>query len=142
MAKTSNKIDVIDKLLHACYTANKNNLFIMSLYHQYEERGFLTKKQLQGLLDFAAKHTTVPVALQATVQALVNKMPERNKKETTTFNPTPKALQDYGVLINEILQKHPTHKAILELQTIWKNKQQLSVTQKNNLLKLHKLLLS
>ena len=35
--KTSKDPDIIDKVLEACYKANPDALFIMSLMHQYEK---------------------------------------------------------------------------------------------------------
>ena len=42
------KLDIIDKILEACYKHNPDALFVMSLMHQYEDRGSLSKKQLEG----------------------------------------------------------------------------------------------
>jgi len=55
MIKKKQGIDIIDKILDACYKHNPDALFIMSLMHQYEERGGLSKKQLEGLLLKAKK---------------------------------------------------------------------------------------
>lgn len=42
-------LDFVEKILTACYNSNKDDLLVMSLMHQYEDRVFLTKGQLQGL---------------------------------------------------------------------------------------------
>ena len=42
------KLDIIDRVLEICYKHNPDALFVMSLMHQYEERGSLSKKQLQS----------------------------------------------------------------------------------------------
>jgi hypothetical protein len=66
--------DVIDKILDACYQANKNALFTMSLMHQYEDRGFLTKGQLEGLYNKASSIEDMPVAWLATLEATIAKI--------------------------------------------------------------------
>ena len=49
MIKRKPGIDIIDKILDTCYKHNPDALFIMSLMHQYKERGNLSKKQMEGL---------------------------------------------------------------------------------------------
>ncbi len=73
MLSKNKKIDVIDKLLSLCYAHNKDALFIMSLMHQYEERGSLSKKQLEGLLLKAQKIKEIPAHQIAAVEAIVLK---------------------------------------------------------------------
>ena len=85
MERSKGDIDFVDKILNACYTNNKYDLFTMSLMHQYEERGFLTKKQLQGLYYKAEKITDLPAGLLATLQANITKLPTREKKRQTNY---------------------------------------------------------
>ncbi len=75
------EIDVIDKILEACYKSAQFPLFIMSLMHQYEERGSLSKKQLQGLYYKAEKVEDIPANWLATLEAVIAKMPNRYKSE-------------------------------------------------------------
>ena len=62
------KLDIIDKVLEACYKYNPDALFVMSLMHQYEERGSLSKKQLEGLLAKAGKVPDMPANWLATLE--------------------------------------------------------------------------
>ena len=79
MIKKKPGIDIIDKILDACYKHNPDALFIMSLMHQYEERGSLSKKQLEGLYLKAAKVTDLPPSWLATLEAEILKRPTRDK---------------------------------------------------------------
>lgn len=39
--KTNNtNLDFVEKILAACYNSNKDDLFVMSLIHQFEDRDF------------------------------------------------------------------------------------------------------
>lgn len=77
MSSSKQKLDIIDKILDACYRYNPDALFVMSLMHQYEERGSLSKKQLEGLYQKALKVPDMPVNWLATLQATINKMHTR-----------------------------------------------------------------
>jgi hypothetical protein len=68
------KLDIIDKVLSACYAHNKDALFVMSLMHQYEERGSLSKKQLEGLFLKAQKVPEMPPNWLATLEATILKI--------------------------------------------------------------------
>jgi hypothetical protein len=74
------KLDIIDRVLEICYKHNPDALFVMSLMHQYEERGSLSKKQLQGLLAKASKVPDMPANLLATLEATITEcIPERKR---------------------------------------------------------------
>lgn len=76
MAQTK-KVDIIDKILEACYKANPDALFVQSLMHRYEEMGSLSKKQLQGLYQKAQKLEDIPEGWLGTLEAIIKKMPTR-----------------------------------------------------------------
>ncbi|WP_298299662.1 hypothetical protein [Hydrotalea sp.] len=145
MAKASNKklVDVIDKVLDACYQYNPDALFILSLMHQYEERGSLSKKQLQGLLQKAGSIPDMPANWLGTLKAIILKMPDRHRiaKETTIYPITPNNTgADYLKIILAILQKYPQHKGALLLQTKCNLHQPLSNEEKSQLKQWEKLL--
>ena len=48
-------IDIINEVLEACILAYPVSSFVISLYKQYISRGWLTKKQLEGLHGKAQK---------------------------------------------------------------------------------------
>lgn len=141
MFKKDSSIDVIDKILDACYKHNPDALFIMSLMHQYEERGSLSKKQLQGLYLKAQKVKDIPTGWLATLEAVIAKMPNRFKSGTAAATPLYQKDEAVGKTIAEILTKYPQHKRVLFLQAKYNNNDPLTNTEIAELEKFKKLLL-
>lgn len=144
MLPKNKKIDVIDKLLSLCYEHNKDALFIMSLMHQYEERGSLSKKQLQGLLLKAQKIKEIPAHQIAAVEAIVLKMPTRDK---TPVQKTTSAISDAETQIaaalaqtEQILVLYPSHKQVLLLRSKLMSHQSLTFQEQADLTKFVKIL--
>ena len=144
MLSKNKKIDVIDKLLSLCYAHNKDALFIMSLMHQYEERGSLSKKQLQGLLLKAQKIKEVPAHQIAAVEAIVLKMPTRDK---TPVQKTTPATGEAQVQITAALEQtaavlalYPAHKQVLLLRSKLMDNQPLTPQEQTDLNKFVKIL--
>ncbi len=136
------EIDVIDKILEACYKSAQFPLFIMSLMHQYEERGSLSKKQLQGLFFKAEKVEDIPANWLATLQAVIAKMPNRYKSEAVAVTaPVFTRDEEAGKLIKDILDKYPHHKRVVFLQSKYDNNEVLSPAEIAELKKFQKLLL-
>lgn len=133
-------IDFVDKILVSCYKSNKDDLFIMSLMHQYEDRGFLTKGQLQGLFYKAEKVKDLPAGLLATLQAALSKLPTREKKNAPIIINEVKKDEDTANKLNDILTKYPQHKAVIGLQNNFNKHDKLSSAEKIELDKIHKLL--
>ena len=120
-------VDIINEVLEACILAYPVSSFIISLYKQYISRGWLTKKQMQGLHDKASKIEGFSTAKLATLEAMINKMPTRYKSETpATITPVYQKDEAAEGLINSILSKYPQHKRVLFLQSKFQNKQPLS----------------
>ncbi len=143
MNKKKQGIDIIDKILDACYAHNPNKLFIMSLMHQYEERGSLSKKQLQGLFQVAQKVKDLPAAWLATLEATLLKMPDRFKSsihESTTASDDSKRMQA-GDTIEAILARYPQHKRVLFLRAKYEKQEQLTTAEMEELEKFKRLLL-
>ena len=134
-------IDIIAKILDACYRYNPDALFVMSLMHQYEERGSLSKKQLQGLLQKAQNIKDIPPNWLGTLEAIILKMPTRYKS-TETIIPSPiyQKEESTGRLINTILSKYPQHKRVLFLQAKYDNNEPLSADEVAELKKFYKIL--
>lgn len=141
MDKSKNKIDIISKVLEACYQYNSDALFILSLMHQYEERGSLSRKQLQGLYSKASKIKTMPANWLATLDATILKMPVRDKTPVQGSKPVFSKNEAVGKIINDILAKYPQHKRVLFLQTKYLNNENISATEIVELEKFKKLLL-
>lgn len=136
------KNDVIEKILETCYKANPDALFIMSLMHQYEERGSLSKKQLQGLASKASKVSSMPPGWLATLEAIILKMPNRFKS-TIEISSTPVFQKDekVGATIALILEKYPAHKRVLFFQTKYENNETLHASELSELEKFKKILI-
>lgn len=141
MIKKKPGIDIIDKILDACYKHNPDALFIMSLMHQYEERGGLSKKQLEGLYLKAQKVTDMPQNWLATLEAEILKRPTRDK--TAPKDNKPLYVKDQAIekMIVEILEKYPQHKRVVFLHTKFSNNEAISIDEKKEIEKFHKLLI-
>ena len=114
----------------------------MSLMHQYEERGSLSKKQLQGLYYKAEKVPEIPANWLATLQAKIAKMPNRFKSEAPAeAKPLYTKDEHAGKLIENILGKYPQHKHVLFLQTKYNSNETLSAAELNELEKFARILL-
>jgi len=145
MLPKNKKIDVIEKLLALCYEHNKDALFIMSLMHQYEERGSLSKKQLQGLLLKAQKIKEIPAHQIAAVEAIVLKMPTRDKtpvQKTTPANSEAETQIAAALAQTEqILAVYPFHKQVLLLRSKLMSHQSLTPQEQADLNKFVKILI-
>jgi hypothetical protein len=135
------RIDVIDKVLNACYQHNPDALFIMSLMHQYEERGSLSRKQLEGLFLKAQKVKDMPPNWLATLEATILKMPVREKAAATPANTKQEEPSKEAQLIDQLLAKYPQHKAVLLLQQKLQKYQSLTPPDQTELERLARLLL-
>ena len=145
MLSKNKKIDVIDKLLSLCYEHNKDALFIMSLMHQYEERGSLSKKQLQGLLLKAQKIKEIPAHQIAAVEAIVLKMPTRDKtpvqKTTPAISEAEAQIAAALAQTEQILEVYPSHKQVLLLRSKLMSHQSLTPQEQADLNKFVKILI-
>lgn len=126
MQNQKNKIDVVNELLEACILAYPISSFVISLYKQYLERGWLTKKQLQGLYAKAAKIENLHPGKLAGVEALIKKMPNRHRSEKPPAKPLYEKDKNVGELIAAILAKYPQHKGVLFLQAKYENNELLA----------------
>lgn len=141
MYKPKPGIDIIAKILDALYVHNPDALFVMSLMHQYEERGSLSKKQLEGLLSKAKKAENIPQSWLGTLEAIILKMPTRYKPvEPVTKSPIYQKDEEAGEHIQSILGKYPQHKRVLFLQAKYNNNEPLSIEELSELKKFIKLL--
>jgi hypothetical protein len=134
-------IDIINEVLEACILAYPVSSFIISLYKQYISRGWLTKKQLQGLHGKAQKIKDLPPGKLAALEAIINKMPTRYKTEAPTeAKPIYQKDESTGKLIQAILEKYPQHKRALFLQSKYQNNEPLTSSEINDLKNFSKLL--
>jgi hypothetical protein len=135
------KLDIINKILEACYQSKPDKLFVMSLMHQYEERGSLSKKQLEGLFGIASGIKDMPVSWLATLEATILKMPTREKAAAKINTPLFTKNEYAGKLIDAILAKYPQHKRVLFFKNKYEYNDVFSPSEITELEKFHKLLI-
>ena len=138
MQRKKPDVDVIKDVLKAALTAYPESSFIQSLSYQYEERGGLSKKQLEGLYKKVASVKSIPPGKLATLEAEILKRPTRYK--STLPSPTPLYSKDphTGKLIEDILAKLPGHKRVLFFKVKYDNNEPLSSSEIAELEKFHK----
>jgi hypothetical protein len=141
MSTSNKKLDIIDRILEACYKHNPDALFIMSLMHQYEERGSLSKKQLEGLMLKAVKVPDMPPNWLATLEATINKMHTKEKAPPEKTN-TPLFIKDEetGNKMKDILARYPHHKRVVFLYAKYEKNELLSAAEKEEVIKFWKIL--
>ena len=104
------------------------------------QRGSLSKKQLQGLYSKASKIENIQQNKLATLEAIIKKMPTRNKSELPENKPMFEKDENVGKIIANILTKYPMHKRVLFLQSKYENNDLLSTPEIDELKKFEKLL--
>ena len=141
MNKPAPKTDIINELLEECLLHLPGTpSMIISLYQQYQKRGFLTKKQLQGLHAKASGVPAINPGKLATLEAIIKKMPNRFKSEIPKPSPLFEKDEAAGVLIDSILAKYPEHKRVLYLKSRYDNHEILTSAEMTELNRFHKLL--
>lgn len=134
-------VDVIKDILKATLVAYPNSTFIQSISFQYQERGGLSKRQLEGLYRKAEKVKTMPPNWLATLEAEILKRPTRYKSAPPPPTPLYSKDENTGQMILGILEKYPEHKRILFFKSKYDNNEQLSLSECKELEKFYKLLL-
>jgi hypothetical protein len=135
------EVDIVNTVLEDCIMAFPVSSFIISLYQQYQKRGFLSKKQLQGLHDKASKIHDIAPGKLATLQALIKKMPTRFKSDLPKPLPIYEKDKSIAEMIESILQKYPQHKRVLFLRAKYDNNESLSPVELADLKRFKELLL-
>ena len=127
-------------LLEDCIMAFPVSTFVISIYQQYQRRGWLSKKQLQGLYDKASKINGVLPGRLAALESIIKKMPTRQKSELPENKPMFEKDEVSGKLIEQILSKYPQHKRVLFLKAKYTNNETLSASDITELKKFSKML--
>lgn len=140
MQQNKPKLDIINMLLEDCIMAFPVSSFVISIYQQYQRRGWLSKKQLQGLYDKASKINGVLPGRLAALESIIKKMPTRQKSELPENKPMFEKDEASGKLIEQILSKYPQHKRVLFLKAKYSNNEALSVSDIAELKKFSKML--
>src|ERR1700712_4161719 len=100
-------IDIINDLLEDCIMAYPISSFIISLYKQYQQRGSLSKKQLQGLHSKASQIENISLSKLGTLEAIMKRMPTRYKSELPPPAPQFEKDKTAGEMIEKVLAKYP-----------------------------------
>jgi len=138
--KKNSDIDIVNEVLEACIMAYPVSSFVISIYQQYQKRGSLSKKQLQGLHGKASAIKDYPATKLATLEAIIKKMPTRFKSELPETKPLYEKEKLAGEIIEAILAKYPQHKRVLFLQSKYNNNEPLSATETDELKKFKQIL--
>jgi hypothetical protein len=133
-------VDIIKDLLALVLETNPSSEFIKSLTIQYEERGGLSKKQLEGLFKKASGMPAIPPAKLATLEAMILKRPNRYKSALPENTPLYAKDTRVGELISAILDKYPQHKRVLFFRAKYDNNEILSAAELTELERFHKIL--
>ena len=140
MYKKIPTVDVVMDVLKETLAVFPSSTFVASLLIQYQERGSLSKKQLQGLHSKASKADSISPGKLATLEAVILKMPTRFKSEM----PAPTTLYQKDTVVEKmilsILEKYPQHKRVLFYKMKWENNEPFSSSEKTELERFYKLL--
>jgi hypothetical protein len=140
MQPPKNRLDIINEVLEECILAYPLSSFIISLYKQYQQRGSLSKKQLQGLYGKASKIQHLPPGKLATIEAIIRRMPTRYKSELPEPTPLFEKEEATGRQIEEILAKYPNHKRVLFLKVKYNNHEIFTPADMADLKRFHSIL--
>lgn len=140
MQRKKTDVDVIMDILEASAAAYPDNEFIKSITYQYQERGGLSKKQLQGLYGKAKKVNTIPAHKLATLEAVILKKPMKYKSALPENAPLYVKDESAGKLIANILGKYPQHKRVLFLKAKYDNNETITPAELTELEKFNRLL--
>lgn len=134
-------LDIITDLLKAVIKVRPEDEFCKSLLQQYQERGGLSKKQLEGLLGKATKFTDSPPGKLATLEAIILKKHTNHKSQVAAILPPEEKDETSAALVEAILQKYPGHKRVLLFKMKMDKRELLSTVEKEELNKFAKILL-
>jgi len=109
-------VDVVRDVLEAAVAGYPDNEFVKSLLRQYDERGGLSRKQMEGLLAKSRKLAAIPPQKLATLEAIIQKKPVRSRSEKPAPKPPAEKDEATAKLIADILARYPAHKRVLFLQ--------------------------
>lgn len=133
-------VDIILDVLQITVRVFPHSPFAASLLQQYIDRGFLTKKQLEGLVHKASKVHDLPPGKLATLQAIIQKMPNRFRSEMPEAAPIYEKNIPVRIVIAAILEKYPQHKRVLFFKAKYDTNTPLQPAEIAELEKFYKLL--
>ncbi len=133
-------VDIVMDLLQMVAEAKPHSAFVKSLLFQYQERGGLSKKQLEGLYFKAMEVKDIPEKKLITLQAIIKKKPTKFRSAPPAPTPLYTRDEETGKLIDSILAKYPQHKRVLFLKARYDNNETLTPVEVAELQKFRKLL--
>ena len=134
-------IDIIAYILEAVLKEKPEDSFCQSLHQQYRERGGLSKKQLEGLMGKAERVTGIHPGRLATLEAIIKKKHVTHRSQVTVSAAEPEKDTEAENMLTAILTKYPGHKRVLLFKSNFEKEGKLSVSEKEELVRFHKLLL-
>lgn len=142
MLRNSNDIDIILDILKKSVDAHPGSVFLNSLHKQYQERGSLSKKQLEGLHAKAQKIASISPGKLATLQAIILRKPNRYRSTVSITKPDAKQEDvETRQMVSLILDKFPQHKRVLYFRMKLDKQEALLAVEKEELKKFNKLLM-
>jgi len=140
MTRINPDVDIVMDILKAVAEWQPDSSFVQSLLRQYQERGGLSKKQLEGLYGKASKLSTIPPGKLATLEAIILKKHTRFKSPLPEHTPLYKKDDTAEQMINAILGKYPQHKRVLFFRSKFENNEPFAPSEMAELQKFYKLL--
>lgn len=141
MNRIKPELDIILDVLKQTLVSYPTSKFIESLLFQYQERGSLSKKQLEGLYKKAGNVKAIAPGKLATLEAIILKKPTRYNSPL----PAPPTLITKDHLLEkqltDILQKYPQHKRVLFIKSKFDNNEAISNFEKAEIERFYKLLI-
>lgn len=134
-------VDIINDILNTLLKELPLSTFVQSLSRQYQERGGLSKRQLEGLYQKALKIKTIPVNKLATLEAVILKRPTRYKSDLPLPKPLYEKDERIGQMIDAILAKYPQHKRVAFLKSKYDNNELLTPVEVSEIEKFSRILL-
>ncbi|UEG50663.1 hypothetical protein LK994_04150 [Ferruginibacter lapsinanis] len=140
--KINPDVDIVMDIIKATLAINPTSKFLNSVHFHYQERGGLSRKQLEGLYEKAKNLPDIPPGKLATLQAIILKKPV---KERAPASKTVAAIVTKDTvtekLMTDILEKYPQHKRVMFLKMKFDNNEPVSALEKSEMEKFHKLLI-
>ncbi|MBI5856761.1 MAG: hypothetical protein HZB42_03840 [Sphingobacteriales bacterium] len=135
MKRLKPDVDIVLDILKEVAAAFPENTFAQSILFQYQERGGLSKKQLQGLYGKAQNVKTIPPQKLATLEAIILRKHSKERSALPENKPLFSKDEETGKQIASILEKYPQHKRVLFLKSKYDNNDVLNPAEKEELKK-------
>ena len=133
-------VDIVLDILKIVAEKQSGNQFSQSILMQYQERGGLSKKQLEGLYGKAKRIPEISQNKLATLEAIILRKHEKQKSDLPANTPLYQKDEEVVEMIESVLSKNPQHKRVLFLKSKVDSNRPLSSAEVTEIKKFHKLL--